>query len=182
MPRYVAFLRAINVGGRVVKMDVLRTLFEGLGLSSVETFIASGNVLFAASSKDARVLTRRIEGRLRAALGFDVATFLRTESQVSAIARHAPFTPAQLDGARALNIGLLDEPLAPERIRRLMALETGIDAFHVHETEIYWLCQGKQSQSTFSNAVFEKTVGVRATFRSANTLTRLAALIGSRGD
>ena len=39
MTRYVAFLRAINVGGHVVKMDHLRQLFESLGFSSVETFI-----------------------------------------------------------------------------------------------------------------------------------------------
>ena len=43
MTRYIAFLRAINVGGHTVKMDQLRALFEELGLSNVETFIASGN-------------------------------------------------------------------------------------------------------------------------------------------
>ena len=42
----IAFLRAVNVGGRVVKMDRLRALFEGEGFTGVETFIASGNVIF----------------------------------------------------------------------------------------------------------------------------------------
>jgi len=46
MTRYIAFLRAINVGGHTVKMDTLRALFESLGFLNVETFIASGNVLF----------------------------------------------------------------------------------------------------------------------------------------
>jgi uncharacterized protein (DUF1697 family) len=46
MPKYVAFLRAINVGGRTVKMGHLRSLFEAMGFSNVETFIASGNVIF----------------------------------------------------------------------------------------------------------------------------------------
>ena len=51
MPRYIAFLRAINVGGRhTVKMDFLRDFFESLGFSNVETFIASGNVVFDSSS------------------------------------------------------------------------------------------------------------------------------------
>ncbi len=44
--KYVAFLRAVNVGGRLVKMDVLRGIFEKLGLTEVSTFIASGNVIF----------------------------------------------------------------------------------------------------------------------------------------
>ncbi len=62
MPRFIAFLRAINVGGRTVKMDGLRRLFAALGFSSVETFIASGNVVFEATLKNARALARGIEG------------------------------------------------------------------------------------------------------------------------
>jgi len=49
--RYVALLRAINVGGHVVKMDVLRKHFTKLGFTNVETFIASGNVLFDADQQ-----------------------------------------------------------------------------------------------------------------------------------
>lgn len=38
--RYVALLRAINVGGRsVIKMADLRTVFESAGLSDVSTYI-----------------------------------------------------------------------------------------------------------------------------------------------
>jgi uncharacterized protein (DUF1697 family) len=52
MSQYIAFLRAINVGGHTVKMDPLRQLFEALGFSQVETFIASGNVIFNSTSKN----------------------------------------------------------------------------------------------------------------------------------
>ena len=70
MARYIAFLRAINVGGHTVKMDRLRALFQELPLANVETFIASGNVLFDSDESDTRVLERMIEGHLRAALGW----------------------------------------------------------------------------------------------------------------
>jgi uncharacterized protein (DUF1697 family) len=46
MNKHIAFLRAINVGGHTVKMDTLRQLFESLGFTNVETFLASGNVIF----------------------------------------------------------------------------------------------------------------------------------------
>ncbi len=75
MERYVAFLRAINVGGHTVKMDYLRQVFESFGLSGVETFIASGNVVFEAPTADARALDEQIGQGLREALGYDVATF-----------------------------------------------------------------------------------------------------------
>jgi hypothetical protein len=58
-----------------------------------------------------------------------------------------------------------------------MGLRTDIDDFAVHGREVYWLCQKGQSESTFSNVRFEKQVGVRATFRGANTLARLAAVL-----
>ena len=51
MPRFFAFLRAINVGGHNVTMEKLRGLFEASGFKDVETFIASGNVIFTSNSK-----------------------------------------------------------------------------------------------------------------------------------
>ena len=56
MPRYVALLRAINVGGRNVKMAELCALFEQARLTDVQSVIASGNVLFASRSGDSVAL------------------------------------------------------------------------------------------------------------------------------
>ena len=50
MSRYIAFLKAINVGGHNVKMDQLRKIFESMQFKNVETFIASGNVIFETES------------------------------------------------------------------------------------------------------------------------------------
>ncbi len=173
--RWVAFLRAINVGGHVVKMERLRGLFEELGFSAVETFIASGNVIFAARAQEPSVLVRKIEKRLREALGYEVKTFLRTPAEVAAIARYRPFAEAELRSAAALNVAFLGEPLTVAGVSALMALETELDAFHVHGREVYWLCRVKQSGSKFSNALFERAIRVRATFRGMNTVARLAA-------
>src|SRR4051794_680361 len=91
MTRYIAFLRAINVGGRVVKMDRLRAAFEVMGFANVSSFIASGNIVFDAADEDPVALERQIEDRLRQTLGYEVATFLRTASELAAIAAHRPF-------------------------------------------------------------------------------------------
>ncbi len=175
MSRFVAFLRAVNVGGHTVKMDYLRRLFESLGFSSVETFIASGNVAFQARARNSKMLERKIEQRLREALGYDVATFVRTEAELAGIADYKPFQQAALDAAVTLNIALLADALDDKSRERLMALRTEIDDFDVHGREIYWLCRKKQSESTFSNAVLEKTLGRRSTLRGANTVKQIAA-------
>ena len=70
--RHVAFLRAINVGGHVVTMEVLKRQFAKMGFAGVETFIASGNVVFETRSKSREAAERNIEHALHKALGYEV--------------------------------------------------------------------------------------------------------------
>jgi uncharacterized protein (DUF1697 family) len=156
-------------------MDHLRQLLESLGLSSVETFIASGNVVFETTSKNAQVLERKIENRLHEALGYEVATFIRTDAELADIANYTPFQQSDLDAAVALNVAFLADRLNDKSNQKLMALRTDIDDFHVHGREIYWLCRKKQSDSKISNAVLEKTLGRKSTLRGVNTVKKMAA-------
>lgn len=173
--RFVAFLRAINVGGHVVKMEVLKTAFVDLGFANVDTFIASGNVIFETRSKDAPGLERKIERALEATLGYEVATFIRTLSEIAAIARYEPFPKAAIAAAASLNVGLLKDPINEEGRRVVDSLKTGNDDFHLDGAQIYWLCRSRQMESKFNNALFERKVGVRATFRGLKTMEKLAA-------
>jgi uncharacterized protein (DUF1697 family) len=173
MTRYIAFLRAINVGGRNVKMDELRRLFEALGFANVETFIASGNVVFDSVDMDEESLTRKIESHLKDSLGYEVATFLRSAPELASVSRHQPFPQAQIDSSAALNVAFLAKPLDELQIQKLMALQTEIDTFHVNKREIYWLCLKKQIESTFSNALLEKTLKVKSTLRGISTVQKM---------
>ena len=172
MTRFIAFLRAINVGGHNVKMDRLRKLFESLGLSNVETFIASGNVIFDSPTKDAQTLEKKIESHLQKSLGYEVATFIRSVSELADIAYYQPF---KLDEGSSLYIAFLPAPPNGEAQQKLMTFRTEVDDFHVHKREIYWLCRKKLSESAFSGALLEKTVGMPATLRNATTVKKLAA-------
>ncbi|MCX6138942.1 MAG: DUF1697 domain-containing protein [Ignavibacteriales bacterium] len=175
MPRYFAFLRAINVGSRTVKMDQLRLLFGSFGFSGVETFIASGNVIFHSAAQDTRKLEVSIARQLETAFGFEVAVFVRSESELRKIVAYKPFPSELLREAKALNVAFLaDYPTAKQNVT-LHQLKSDIDDFVVHDREMYWLCREKQSDSKFSNAVFEKAVGIKATFRGMATVQKLAA-------
>jgi len=175
MPRYVAFLRAINVGGHVVKMDDLRRQFERLGFKDVETFIASGNVVFTAASRDAAALERKIERALEKAFGYEVKTFVRTLAEVAEVAAHKPFADSRIRSAGAYCVGFLAAPLPPDAAKVVLALKNGEDDFHVNGREVYWICTKRQGESTFSNALLEKTLKARSTFRGFNTVQKLAA-------
>ncbi|WP_257303294.1 DUF1697 domain-containing protein [Geothrix campi] len=175
MSRTFAFLRAINVGGHAVTMERLRELFAGFGLRGVETFIASGNLIFETSPETEAALSRRIEAGLKAALGYEVAVFLRGEAELAALLQECPFREPEVSAAKALNVALLAAPLTEAQETKLQTLGTAVDAFRTNGREVWWLCEMKQSESTFSNAVFERALGVRGTFRSFSTLQRLAA-------
>jgi len=174
--RYVAFLRAINVGGHVVKMDRLRALFSDLELRNVETFIASGNVSFDAPVGDAGRLERRIEKHLEESLGYAVATFLRTSHELRALAAHEPFpADASEPPACARSIGFLKSPPADEARDELYSLADELNAFHLNGREVYWLSRTKISDSKLTGATFEKTLRMPATFRNVTTVRKLAA-------
>ncbi len=174
MTRYFAFLRAINVGGHTVKMETLRGLFAELGFTRVETFIASGNVIFESSEQDETTLITDIQTKLFTSLGYQVGTFIRTQQELAFIAAQKPFTISALNSAAALNVAFLSTAPCQSAIQKLMTLKTNIDDFHIHEREIYWLCQNKQSESTFSNAVLEKILGSQSTLRGIGTIKKLA--------
>jgi uncharacterized protein (DUF1697 family) len=173
--RYFAFLRAINVGGHTVTMARLRALFEELRLESVETFIASGNVIFSSRAGTAVSLERKIESHLETSLGYEVKTFLRTGPELIALSRHKAFPEARVRAAGAYCVGFLAEPLNAASNKTLAGMKTDVDDFHVNGREVYWLCKVRQHESKFSNVLFEKTLKARVTFRNANTVSKLAA-------
>ena len=175
MTRFVAFLRAINVGGHVVKMDTLRNLFEDLKFANVETFIASGNVVFETKSVPDEKLEQKIEKHLEKALGYEVGAFVRTVDEVQAISVYQPFSAEMLKAATVLSVGMIRKPLDVKTIDEVKSFNTEVDDFHIHGREVYWLCRIRTSDSKFPAKKFEKLVGGAATWRNRNTMVRIAA-------
>jgi uncharacterized protein (DUF1697 family) len=180
MPRYVAFLRAINVGGHRVKMDRLRSLFEELGFANVETFIASGNVIFEVPEEDTRALEKRIEEHLKNSLGYAVTTFLRTPEELERIVKYRPFeeySPESEDFRQY--VAFITTAHGDEMQVKLDTLRTATDEFHINGREIYWLRRINVGESEFSGDVLEKVIGIPATMRNCTTLRKLVKNISA---
>jgi uncharacterized protein (DUF1697 family) len=176
MPRYAAFLRGINLGGRRLTNERLRGCFEQLGLDEVATFRASGNVIFGAGGGEAPdALARRIEHGLADALGWDVPVFLRTAAQMRAIAAHEPFSAAELAASKGrVQVALLaDRPSAAVR-ERALALATEDDRLALAGAELYWLPRGRMSDSTLDLDALGRMLGP-FTIRTKGTVDQIAA-------
>lgn len=184
MHKYIAFLRAINVGGRIVKMEALRKIFSDMGFTSVETFIASGNVIFEASESDLQAmvglvnmtaLESWIEDHLHEALGYTVKTFVRTPARLEEIAGYRPFTSEGLaNAAHTLYIGFLHAPPAPDAIQKVSELGDSHNRLQIHDRELYWLVHNRISESAITGARLEKALGMPTTLRNWNTVQKLA--------
>ena len=176
MPRYVAFLRAINVGGHVVKMERLRGLFAELGFAKVETFIASGNVIFETRAKNADALAKMIEHHLHEALGYEVVTMVRSDAELAEIAatKAFPSQETKAEGA-AVYIAFLKSAPTKAAAETLTGHQGEVDEFKIRGREIYWLCRKRFSDSEFSGKQLEKILGRLMTVRNSNTVRKLAA-------
>src|SRR5262245_13938414 len=91
MATYVAFLRAVNVGGTgKLPMSELRVLCEEAGFKDVTTYIQSGNVVFT-SKIDAAKTQQKLEKALAKKMGKPVGVHVRTSSELEAIIKGNPY-------------------------------------------------------------------------------------------
>jgi len=146
MQRHVAFLRGINLGNRRLLMSRLKALFEELKFHNVETFIASGNVLFSCKATDTDKIGEKIARHLKASLGYEVDTFVRTAEEVGAIGKMSVFPEDGQDGV-SIYVSFLREKLPAGTAKKLGAIRTPTDEFKVSGREFYWLCRTRSSDS-----------------------------------
>jgi uncharacterized protein (DUF1697 family) len=165
--RSVAFLRAVNVAGRRVKRGQLIDVLSGLGLDRVETFLASGNVLY---EPDAVITDPDIERALEAALGFNVEVTSRRADELDALAHADPFpqeaVAASLAGPQVM---FLFEAATPA-VRAAVAQAGSDDQFVFGDRELYWLPRDGVADSDMR--AIHRAVGPN-TIRTIRTIRRL---------
>jgi uncharacterized protein (DUF1697 family) len=173
MTRYVAFLRGINLGKRRVKMEKLRRHFEELGLEKVDTFIASGNVVFDSPRRNQEKLEREIEGHVEEALGFVSETFVRSLPELAELPGLEAVETAEAAGFNP-HLILLKEKTGEVMEGNLKALETPDDEFIVLPREVFWFRRGGLTDSTIKTKDLERALGrAKNTSRNLNTIKRI---------
>jgi uncharacterized protein (DUF1697 family) len=181
MTKYVAFLRAINVGGKgVIKMADLARIFTRMGLKDVHTYIQSGNVICQSVERDAEKLAKRIEQALRRKMGYEVAAMVRTEAEVRAVAKSDPFRGHRLRASGKFYVAFLREKPQAHHARALEALNSDIELYKVKDRNVFVVFTAeKRAKLSFSGNAVEKVLGVQATGRNHNVVQEIAELLGA---
>jgi len=175
MPRWIAFLRAINVGGHVVKMNDLRSIFESMGFEDVQTFIQTGNVLFDSKDRKSAALEARIEAALKTALGYESSTYIRSIPELQKIAKDTPYTPDEVGEAETLQVGFFREKFSKESCELISKLTSDSHGFRFGEREVFWLIRGRFADNPLKGDLAARKLVARGTFRNIKMLRRLAA-------
>ncbi len=174
MTIYVALLRGINVGGHnMIKMPELRGMLEAIGLTGVQTYIQSGNVVFATDGESAH-LELKIEEEILRVFGLAVPVVVRTYEELRGIVVHCPFAAASLGEGESIHVSFMKEAPPPEALARLNELSCPPDEFDVKGREIYLLFRQSILDSKLPNQL--RKLGVPATDRNWKTILKLASM------
>jgi uncharacterized protein (DUF1697 family) len=177
--KYVAFLRAINVSGRSIKMVDLATHFRSLGYANVETFVNTGNVIFESDELSSSQLATTIVGEIEPLLGFKSEVFVRSMEELREISAQAATFLPKVPTNGELHIGLLASGLTDVQQAALLALCSPTDELVAMGESIYWICQVAQNKSKVSNGVLEQKLKLRTTLRRSTVVESLLAEFGA---
>lgn len=166
MPRYVALLRAVNVGGTgSLPMSKLKAMCEDAGFSDVQTYIASGNVVFDSKSGEKSVKAA-LEKRLAAFSGRKAAVLVRTAAEMKAVLSANPFPKAP---AKFCVVHFLDAKPSAGALKEAKGVNG--EKMKLGKREIYVHYVGGQGRSKL-----KIPAAAEGTARNLNTVAKLAAM------
>jgi uncharacterized protein (DUF1697 family) len=168
VPRQIALLRGVNVGGnKRVEMARLRTLLEELGYHDVRTYVNSGNAVFTGPSTS----EKHLEAAIAQAFGFEVPVVLRTRDELADIVQANPLAAIATDPAKHLVIFC-----AAKASTDLDPADFAPETFHVRGREVYLWAPGGIGSSALAKVLTARSLGNKSTARNWRTVEKLLAL------
>jgi uncharacterized protein (DUF1697 family) len=174
---YIALLRGINVGGKVLKMADLKQAVAGLGFDCVTTYLQSGNMVFKAARASNADLAGRIASAIQSHMAMDVKIMVRSGHEWDRVITGNPYPQAE-DKPKTVHAFILDDQPGKDRIAILRAKEAGSEEWTIAGDALYLHTPDGFGRSVLGNLV-ERTLKVPMTARNWNTVKALKELAAS---
>lgn len=174
MAKYVAFLRGVNVGGVIVKMDKLKKTFESLGFAEVKTLLASGNVLFTATAASESTLVSKIEKKLAADFGREIGVLVRKVEELRRLAEAEPFAEIKVTPQTRLYVTFISEKSKSNLKIPYATPDKNFRIIRANDREVCsvaTLSEGRRTVDLMS--ILEKEFGRKITTRNWNTIEKI---------
>jgi uncharacterized protein (DUF1697 family) len=175
VPKYVALLRGINVGGlNPLPMAGLRALFGSLGYTDVTTLIQSGNVVFTAPKA---VTPAGLERAIAAEFGLDITVVVRTANELAKAVKANPFGSAD---PSTLHLGFMAANPAAAAVAAVTKIDAGRfepDEFAIRGCDLYLHLPNGMGRAKLPGYL-DRQLKVPTTVRNWNTVAKLIGLAG----
>lgn len=173
MSVFVSLFRGVNVGQCRIKMVQLKTLFERLGHTHVQTYLQSGNVVFSATGRPADH-GRKIREAVKGEFGYDIPVLVLSVDQLAGVAKANPLLQKPAVDEASLHVTFLLEP-AKAALPVALPVAGDEDAALVGDA-VYLYCPHGYGRTKLNNSYFERVLKVPATTRNWRTVQALIAL------
>jgi uncharacterized protein (DUF1697 family) len=168
VPRQIALLRGVNVGGnKRIEMARLRALLEELGYRDVRTYVNSGNVVFSGPRRS----ERHLETAIAKTFGFQVPVVLRSRDELADVVEANPLRKIANDPAKHLVVFC-----AAEAATDLDPADFAPETFQIRGRELYLWAPGGLGTSELAKLLATKSLGDKSTARNWRTVEKLLAL------
>jgi uncharacterized protein (DUF1697 family) len=170
----ISLLRGVNVAGHdKIKMDALRALYVSLKLHNPQTYVQSGNVIFATEDSNLDSLANYIETAIEKKFGFRPAVILRSSEELRKIMAQNPFAKRRgIEPSKLLIVFLAATP-AKNAMQLLQERNPGPEEVHIHGRELYIYFPNGIGRSKLTTALLDRATGTAGTGRNWNTVTKL---------
>lgn len=170
----ISMLRGVNVGPHNrIKMDLLRDVYQSLGLRDCQTYIQSGNVVFCSDEKDLAKLRTRIEATIEKKVGFRPDVILRTTKEMRSAIAESPFTErANIDPSKLLVTFLAKKPDA-EAKREFMKIKSDSEEMYLNGRELYIYFSDGMARPKIAWMSVVKTLRTTGTGRNWNSVLKI---------
>jgi len=177
MQAVVAFIRGVNVGGnKKLPMAGLKSLILSLGLERAQTYLQSGNVMFVTKRRDLPKLAAEIEAAMTAQLGVTARVILRTTDELAAALAANPL-PLEGRNPSHFMVTFLSAAPTPAAFEAVAKLRVEGEEIALRGRELYAWYGAGLADSKLANSMTEKKLGVAATARNWNTVTKVLELM-----
>ncbi len=176
MPRFIALLRGVNVGGNtMIKMEELRKTFEALGFNNVVSYINSGNLAFDTRKTSETALGVKIEKSIEKDFGKPVKVMVRAQAEIETVLKNNPYE-GEFETHKEMHVLFLKDKLPKDKKEQLLASAPKEERFTVAGREIYCHLPRGVADSFLGRGLFEKKLKVDVTARNWRTVEKLAEL------
>ncbi len=168
---YVAFLRGISVAGKnKIEMNVLKSMFESLGLTNISTYLNTGNVVF--DSK--KVITEAdLEDKINSTFDLDIKVLIRTSEEVLKLIEAYDLD----EGPKNCYITMFKSSIDQSLEEAILKVKLDDDKYRLLEQSLLLFVPNGYGKTKLTNNYFEKKSGASATTRNLKTMTKISGLL-----